>query len=66
MSDSFRLTGRQPKLDYTKYVNSSKIAYRVADNDVKVYVEGSNGIPQRGTVSSYSKVRIPVYEVWYL
>ena len=51
----FRLVYRKPKLDYTKYVKNSKIMYRASENDVKIYMEGSNGVRNSGS-REYNKV----------
>lgn len=49
-----RLVGRVPK-SYTVNIDASKVAYHTSENDVKIYMETSNGIQKSG--KTYSQVR---------
>ena len=48
-----RLVGRKPK-SYNINIDASKVAYQTSQNDVKIYMETSNGI-QKGR--QYNQVR---------
>ena len=49
----YRLVGRKPK-SYNINIDASKVAYQTSQNDVKIYMETSNGI-QKGR--QYNQVR---------
>ncbi len=50
----YRLVGRKPK-SYNINLEASKVAYQTSQNDVKIYMETSNGI-QKGR--QYNQVRL--------
>ena len=50
-----RLTGRKPK-NYIINIESSKVQYVATGNDVKIYMETSNGVQRAG--KEYNKVSL--------
>jgi len=49
-----RLAGRAPR-PYVINVEAARISYRTADNDIRIYMEASNGVGARKS-SDYSQV----------